>query len=917
LPIQYADYAAWQRAWLQGARLQGHLDFWTEHLQGAPALLELPLDRPRPPVQSHAGATLHAVIPAELAQGLRRLGQRHGTTLFMTLLAGWAVLLARLSGQDDLVVGTPTANRQRAELESLIGLFVNTLALRVRLHDDPTVGALLEQVKATTLAAYEHQDLPFEQVVEALRPPRSLAHGPVFQVMLTLDNTPDPQELDLHGLTVRTSATGQATTQFDLSLSLTEAGDLIEAEFEYASDLFERDTIVRLAECFQVLLGAMAENPGLPVSRLALLTPGQRQQLLAQFNPAPADWPPATLHQLVEAQAARTPHAPALLCGEATLGYDEMNRRANRLAHYLIGLGVARDDRVAICIERGIDMVVGLLGILKAGAAYVPLDPAYPSQRLHYMIGDSAPRALLAGTATRALLPDAGVPVLCLDAAGTAAALAGQPDHDPRRAAPGDLAYVLYTSGSTGQPKGVMVEHRNVVNLVRHHVGACAIDGRDTVLQFASIGFDTSVTEIFPALAAGARVVLRPPHLVTPDDGFAAFLAAHGVTIADLPTAFWHGWADEVARGRSLPGGALRLVIVGGEKAEQRALRAWLGAPLAAAPRWLNTYGPTEATIYATAEAYRHGDSAPAHEIPIGRPVANTRIYVLDRHLEPVPPGVAGEIHIAGAGVARGYLNRPELSAERFLADPFQPCARMYKTGDLGSWQADGTLRYLARNDFQVKLRGFRIELGEIEAALADFPGVDRALVLPRQDQPGEPRLVAYLLGSGEVDAAALRRHLGARLPEHMLPSAFVHIDALPLTPNGKLDRNLLPAPGIGDVLTRAYEAPQGAVEQALASLWQELLGLERIGRHDHFFELGGHSLMALQLTARIEAQLALAVPVRTLFEYPVLSQFTEQVLLEPMDRFEQDDIQALERQLASLNEEELLAMLNGENKNG
>jgi amino acid adenylation domain-containing protein len=884
LPLQYADYALWQRNWLQGDVLQKQIGFWKKALAGAPALLTLPTDRPRPAVQSYAGQFIDFQLSSALSAGLRSLAQRHGTTLFMTLLAGWAILLSRYAGQQDVVIGSPVANRQRSEIEALIGCFVNTLALRVRLDDEPDVAQLLARVKADTLEAYSHQDLPFEQVVEAINPPRGMSHNAIFQVMLAMNTTPAGGEVELPGLALSAIVQEHHTSQFDLSLSLVESDSTIAGRLEYASDLFNAPTIRRLAGGFEAILHGMVADSAQPVSRLGLLDATERERLLLHFNATASAFAlDQCIHHLFEAQVGIDPQAIALIGDDQSLTYAELNRRANQLAHYLRGHGVKADDRIAICVERSIEMVVGLLGILKAGAAYVPLDPAHPVERLGHMISDSRPVALLTQTRLQAQLPEIDGPTLLLDSAQCCQMLGTQPDHNPGGfALPGQLAYVLYTSGSTGLPKGVMVEHRNVVNLILHHIKLCEFTKFDRVMQFASFGFDTSITEIFPALSVGAQVVLRPAYLMVPDSRFVDFLRRHQITIADLPTAFWHQWASEVAQHRSMPDASLRLVIVGGEKAEQRHLQAWFAAPAMQQVRWINTYGPTETTIYATAIRYAQTNDVPPHEIPIGAPVANTRVYILDQHLQPLPIGVAGELYIAGSGVARGYLNLPDLSAERFINDPFSadPNARMYKSGDLGRWLEDGNIEYLGRSDFQVKIRGFRIELGEIEARLSACDGVREALVIAREDRNGDKRLVAYLIPhpGSQLVVASLRQQLLTTMAEYMVPSAFVTLDAYPLNPNGKIDRKALPQPDLAAVVTQEYEAPQGRVETMVAGIWQDMLELARVGRQDHFFELGGHSLLATQLISRLKQTLDVDVALHDLFAYPTLSGFAARI---------------------------------------
>ena len=872
LPIQYADYAVWQRQSLQGAKLQAHIDFWRDHLQGAPALLELPTDRPRPAVQSYAGGVLPLTLDAALSDRLRNLSQQHGVTLFMTLLAAWGALLSRLCGQIDVVIGTPVANRQRTELEPLIGFFVNTLALRVRFDGEPDVAQLLAQVKATTLAAYAHQDLPFDQVVEAAQPARSLAHGPIFQSMLSLDNTPGKAPLALPGLTLEPVEIGRATTHFDLSLWLTDNGNEIAGGLEYASDLFDAASVARIAEHFTSLLTSMVADPAQAVSRLPLLPAAQRHQVLAGFNDTAVSYPQDLLiHQLFEAQVFRTPDAIALSFEGQNLSYAELNARANRLAHHLRGLGVAPDIRVAVCLERSVEMMVGLFAILKAGGAYVPLDPSYPHERLAYMLADSAPAAILAHGATTALLRrfDSSVPLIDLDDGAAWAAFSAD---NPAAADVGltshNLAYVIYTSGSTGQPKGVMNEHRPVVNRLLWGQDAYGLDADDVLLQKTPFSFDVSVPEFFWPLGCGARLVLARPLGHQDPEYLCEVMCRESVTTVHFVPSMLQLFLAHQDLGRCT---SLRRLFCSGEALPVALVERFHAVSKNIALH--NLYGPTEAAVEVTAWEYVPG--TPLKSVPIGKPVPNTQAYVLDRHLQPVPIGVAGELYLGGVQVARGYLNREALTAERFIGDPFSATsgARLYKTGDVARWLPDGNIEYLGRNDFQVKIRGLRIELGEIEAALTACAGVREAVVLAREDQPGDKRLVAYVVAQGDAPSvAALRTELARTLAEHMLPSAFVMLDAFPLSPNGKLDRNALPAPDQSSVLARAYEAPQGEVETAIARLWQELLGVPRVGRHDQFFELGGHSLLVVRFIEKMrQARPEFAVSLQQFMKNPTV----------------------------------------------
>ncbi|MCF7223318.1 amino acid adenylation domain-containing protein [Marilutibacter chinensis] len=875
LPIQYADYAVWQRGWLQGEALEAQVAFWREHLRGAPPLLELPTDRPRPPVQSYAGAVVPVALSKATTAGLRRLSKRHGTTLFMTLLAGWSALLSRYSGQQEVVVGTPVANRQRTEVEPLVGFFVNTLALRVSVEHDPSVAELLGQVRRSTLDAYSHQDVPFEQVVEALQPQRSLSYSPLFQTMLSLDNTPDAKGASMRGLRAEPLRGERNTVHSDLDLSLVEHDDGIAGSLAYSTALFERATVERLAQALHRLLDAMIADPSMPVGRLPLLDHGQRARVLEAFNATTASYPrEATIHGLFEAQARRTPAATAVADDGRRLSYAELDARAEALARRLRAQGVRPDDRVAFCAGRDVDLLVGILGILKAGAGYVPLDPSYPEGRLRYLLSDSAPRVIVTTRALdplRPLLAETGLPVLYVESMETAEDASASTIADVHRSS--QLAYVIYTSGSTGHPKGVEVEHRSAINLwaslEREVFSHCRADAR--VALNAAFSFDASLQMLLQVLS-GRCVRLVPASVRADGAAMIGFLRREQIEAFDCTPAQLELLLDAGAleSGR-LP--ALRTILVGGEAISRTLWERAAASDVAC----FNVYGPTECTVDATLARIEAG--VPPN---IGRGIANTRIYLLDAYGQPVPEGVCGELHIGGEGVARGYLNREDLTAERFRADPFStvPGARMYRTGDLGRWRSDGVIEYLGRNDFQIKIRGFRIEPGEIEAALARGDGIREAVVLVREDAAGDKRLVAYVrVDDGTaVDAASLRAALSQQLPEHMLPSAFVTMTALPLTPNGKVDRDALPAPDGTAIATRAHVAPEGEEETVLAEIWGGLLGLERVGRHDHFFELGGHSLLAVRMFAAVRERFGTAPPLSAVFATPVLSALAERL---------------------------------------
>ncbi|CAM8784558.1 non-ribosomal peptide synthetase [Burkholderia pseudomallei] len=912
LPLQYADYAAWQRRWLASGQLEKQGAFWQTNLSGAPTLLELPTDRPRPPKQLHAGASVEVKLGAALSERVKRLSQRHGVTPYMTLLSSWAAVLSRLSGQEEVVIGSPVAGRNRTEVEALIGFFVNTLALRLDLSSEPTVGELLKRTKAQVLSAQAHQDLPFDQVVERVKPPRSTAHPPLFQVMFVWQNMP-AGELTIPGLTIRAVETPLQTAQFELTLSLQEAGDDIVGHLNYASALFDESTVRRYVTYWcRLLEGMTAGSANVSVARLPLLDEAERKQVVYAWNATERDYPiEQCIHQLFEAQVDRKPEAIALTFDGQRLSYAELNARANRLAHYLQARGAGPDRLVALCAERGIEMVVGLLAILKAGGAYVPLDPAYASDRLRGIVEDSQPALVLADAVGRAALGelDGALPVIDLET--DALCWREMPATNPEVASQHvhHLAYVIYTSGSTGRPKGVMVEHAQVVRLFGATQAWFGFDERDVWTLFHSYGFDFSVWELWGALLHGGRLVIVPTEVTRTPSAFFALLCAEGVTVLNqTPSAFQALMSAQEEREEAagnieranVVAHRLRYVIFGGEALEPRTLASWY-ARHGERTQLVNMYGITETTVHVTYCALRAEDAMRLGASPIGVRIPDLQLYVLDDRREPVPMGVTGELYVGGAGVARGYLNRPELTRERFIDDPFVAGGRLYKTGDLARWRTDGSLEYLGRNDFQVKIRGFRIELGEIEAQLAKVADVREVVVLARDsaaevrdsatehaapDAPSpetatapEKRLVAYY--TGDADVAALRAQAAQHLPSYMVPSAYVRLDAWPLTPNGKLDRRALPEPA-DDAYARAeYEAPQGAKEEALAAIWRELLHVERVSRHDNFFELGGHSLLAVQLVSRLRQALSVEVALGTVFDAPVLSALAERLEAE------------------------------------
>ncbi|TDB56913.1 non-ribosomal peptide synthetase [Photorhabdus khanii] len=865
LAIQYPDYAAWQRQWLSAEQVQTQSDYWRTLLADAPVLLDLPTDRPRPLEQSFAGDVMLIDLDAELTTSLKQLSEQQGVTLFMTLLSAWATVLSRLSGQEDLVIGTPSAGRSHQEVEPLIGFFVNTLALRIDLSGAPNVIELLARVRQTALAAQAHQDLPFEQVVEIVQPPRRLAHTPLFQVMFAWHNNEDP-EWELPGLAVSLVDPVFDAVKFDLELELTEENGRIVGALSYATALFDQPTIERYVGYLHTVLQTMVAHPQQPVGEIDILAPAERRLLLETWNATEHTYPEQLcIHQLFEQQVQRTPNATALVCGAETLSYAELNRRANRLAHELIAQGVIPAQRVALCVSRSASMMIGLLAILKAGGAYVPLDPAYSGDRLSGILSDATPVMVVADAMGRtALGQDAlkGLTVLEPDTDW------GQPDSNPQVLSlhSRQLAYVIYTSGTTGVPKGVMVEHRGVINLAIDHIERLGVKPDSRVSQFASMSFDASVADIVMAYGAGAALHILSDDIRYDRQALWHYLDEQRITHLTLPPAV-------LQNAHELPPLQTHLtLILAGE-----ALGSALLQSLAGRYNTFNIYGPTEATVAVMAwhcPADYHGE-----EIPIGRPINNTRIYLLDARGQPVPRGAVGELYLGGVGVARGYLNRPDLTAERFLDDPFSaiPGARMYRTGDLARYLSDGNLIYVGRNDQQVKIRGFRIEPGEIEARLMEYPSVRESLVIT--DGKGEDkRLVAYVVAEAEEELAQhLRSHLSARLPEYMIPSAFVRLDAFPLTRNAKLDRRALPAPDEKAVARQVYAAPRGETEIALADIWRELLGIEQISRHDNFFALGGHSLLAIRMVNLVAGQ-GLICTLNALFQFPVLSELAAKI---------------------------------------
>ena len=885
LPIQYADFAQWQRQWLQGEVFSTQLAYWQQQLKDL-SVLQLPTDRPRPAVQSYQGATQYLELPLNLSQALESLGQRAEVTLFITLLAAFQTLLYRYTGQTDIAVGSPIANRNRSEIEDLIGFFVNSLVLRTGLDGNPTFLELLERVREVALGAYAHQDLPFERLVEALQPERDLSYTPLFQVMFALQSAPTPT-LDLVGLNLNFSEVESRTAKFDLTLSMENTEQGLKGSLEYSTDLFDAATITTMLEHFQTLLAGIVAQPEQHLSNLPLLSEAERYQLLVEWNDTQAEYPQHCIHQLFEAQVERTPDTIAIWDIEQ-LTYQELNSRSNQLAHYLQALGVGPDVLVGICVKRSWQMVVGMLAILKAGAAYLPLDPAYPAERLAFMLEDAQVKVLLTqqpvatGRWGDGAMGGTQIKSICMDC--DCETIAQQSENNPVSGAiANNLAYAIYTSGSTGKPKGVLIEHGSLLNLVFWHQRQFEVTPSDRATAIAGVAFDACGWELWPYLTAGASIYFCNDETRTSPPRLQGWLLQQEITVSFVPTPL-----AEALLGLDWPRDtALRILLTGGDKLQQ--------SPPSLPFTLVNNYGPTEHTVVATSgvvswERGKWGDGEMGKSLPIqncqiptiGRPIANTQVYLLDSQLQPVPIGAKGELYISGDGLARGYLNQPDLTAERFIPHPYssQRGARLYKTGDLARHRPDGTIQFLGRIDEQVKIRGYRIELEEIEAVLTQHPAVQQTTVIVREDVPGDKRLVAYVVLHADQlikqekrsPPSDFRHFLKQKLPNYLIPSTFVVLEALPLTPNGKVNRRVLPTPDpYSSRQEKADAAPRTAVEEILVKIWAELLGLQ-VDVNDNFFELGGHSLLATQLISRMRDAFQVDLPLHVLFKSPTVA---------------------------------------------
>ncbi len=887
LPVQYADYALWQQKWLQAEQYNRQLEFWKKQLDGAPALLELPTDFPRPTVQRYRGAHCSAFLSADLTRKINALGKQENLTLFMTLLSAWQLLLSRYSGQEQIVVGTPIAGRTMTETENLIGFFVNTLPVRGDLSGNPTFRELLRRTGERALGAYANQELPFEKLVEELNPERSLSYAPLFQVMFALQNSQLADD-NFTGLKLNYEKTSGQTAKFDLSLDVYEEADGLELRLEYDIDLFAAETVRQMLEHFRAILEAAVVKPEQPVANIQMLTELERRRMLVEWNSYDTEVPPVCLHKLIEAHAENMPDATAVVWKNERLSYAELNRRANQLAHFLQKQGVKPETIVGVYVERSLEMIIGVLGVLKAGGAYLPLDSNYPAERLQHMVEDAAVSILITQENLQSKASEfAARQIIRLDSDWSA--ISNESVQNPvSDATPDNLAYVIFTSGSTGKSKGAMITHRNVVSAYAGWEDAYRLSALRNHLQMASFSFDVFTGDLTRALCSGAALVLCPTEFLLEPEKMEQLMRREKTECGDFVPAVIRPLIEYLENsGQKLD--FMRVVAVGSDiwqMEEYRRLRRVCRQDALV----INSYGITETTIDSTYFEMTAEDESVEGIIPIGRPYANTKLYVLDAERNLVPARVPGELYIGGNGVARGYLNRPELTAEKFIewtapaelgnGETGTSQLRLYRTGDLARRRHDGTIEILGRADYQVKLRGYRVELGEIEATISRHPAVNQCVVALREDIPGNKQLVAYLTTKeNEVDSAELRRHVKSFLPEYMAPSAFVLMKEWKLTPNGKIDRRQLPAPEESFVSAETeYVAPRTPQEEKLVEIWSNLLRRQRIGINDNFFDLGGHSLLATQVTSRIRDAFGENVSLRMLFETPTIAGLAKQI---------------------------------------
>ncbi|ACK73919.1 amino acid adenylation domain protein (plasmid) [Gloeothece citriformis PCC 7424] len=886
--LQFVDFAHWQREWVKTEAAQAQLDYWHKKLTGMPPLLELPYDRPRPTEQTYSGGMIRVDLPLDMCKSLRSLGRQEGVTLFMSMFAVFLSQIYRYTGQEDICVGSGVANRRLRQTESLIGMIVNNIVLRTDVSGNPTFRELLNRVRQVTLEGYANEDLPFDKVVEVLKPVRHLSYNPLFQVMFSFHDAQLP-DLNLPGLSIKQNeSVSNSSAKFDLDIvvipryeqrisrhSTTQIKDNetegITMVWEYNSDLFDHATIERMITDYQTLLREILANPYQRLSQYSLLEEEQKHQLLVAWNQTDTKYPAVqTIHQLFEEQVRKNPQLIAVVCDQEQLNYQQLNEKANQLAHYLRTLGVKADDLVGICLDKSLEMIIGILGILKAGGAYLSLDPAYPTERLDYMITDAKVSLVVTLEKYAHLTNNQAVKWVCLDSQKEIIDKQNTTNLEAE-IEPKNLVYIIYTSGSTGQPKGVLIEHRSLINFTQSAINQYQITAQDKVLQFASINFDATAEEIYPCLSSGGTLVLRTEEMMKSVADFIGESQKKGITIWDLPTAYWHLLVTEIVQENlSLPP-SLRLIILGGERVLPERVKMWQEY-VGYYPQLVNSYGPTEATVVSTLY-YLPDTPVKGGEIPIGKPINNVQVYILDHYLQPMPVGVPGELYLGGLGIARGYLNRPELTAEKFIDNPFKAGDKLYRTGDLVRYQRDGNLEFLGRIDSQVKIRGFRIELTEIEAILNHYSLIKQAVVIAREDHLKNKQLVAYLLGNQKgITLEEIRYYLKEKLPAYMIPSVFIFLDKIPMTPNGKVDYKALPIPDKILSETEDFAAPTSETEKQLATIWAEVLRLEKVGIHDNFFELGGDSIISIQMISKAN-QMGLQLSPKQLFQYQTIAE--------------------------------------------
>ena len=906
LTIQYADFAVWQREWLDGAVFEEQLNYWKKRLASIPATLELPADRARPKIQTFRTRNERFRLPKTLSERLANLSTK-GMTLFMTLLAGFDLLLCRYSGQEDILVGSPIANRNHAEIEGLIGFFVNTLVLRTDMSGEPTFKNLVARVRETALGAYAHQDLPFDKLVEELRPPRSAGQSPLFQVMFVLQNTPR-EELVLPGLTLSQLDVASPGIEFDLTLAVKEVDGELKGAIGYNSDLFDATTIHRMIGHFVILLAAAAADPDRRISEFPMLTTAERHQLSIENNQTDRIYrKDISLHDLFDTGVTLNPDGIAIAFDDKAITFDRLYNAANQLAGFLSHRDAGPESLIGVCLERSSEMIVAILGVLKSGAAYVPLDPEYPSQRLSYIVRDAGIKLVLTTQQSATGLPDEVERVMVDD---WHQIFHREGSYSGAVVDVSNAAYVIYTSGSTGVPKGVLIPHTAICNRLQWGQEELPLTSSDVMLQQSSPSFDVSIWEIFSALIAGARVVIARPGETNDVTYLAQLISECRVTVAGFVPSLLKSLVAE-STGRDLS--CLRQVLSGAEplnREVENEFQARLDASL------YNFYGPTEGTIDT---AYYHCGTAGVDTVPIGRPIGNVRVYVLDLGLEPVPLGVVGELYASGSGLSRGYLARPDLTAERFICDPFStaPGARIYRTGDLARVLPEGVIEFGGRADYQVKVRGRRIELGEIEAALVGHQSVQAAAAAPFEGGSGDTRLAAYVtVRQGQhISTSELREFLGSKLPEYMVPAVIIELDSLPLLPNGKINRKLLPPPSRSKIATgRVYVAPRNAVEEVLADIFSDVLKVDRVGIFDDFFELGGHSLIATQAASRIRGIFQIELPLRKFFESPTIAQLSERIAAAGADAARLEKMARMKKEIDKLSAQEIEGLLKERN---